>query len=202
MRESIPIVLSYLLGSIPFGFIIAFVVKGIDIRNFGSGNIGATNVFRVVGKVWGIAVFLLDFVKGFLPPFLVARFFTAGHPQGYLILTCAVLAIVGHNWPVFLRFKGGKGVATSVGVIFGLGFVFSHLWLILGLSLLVFVVTFLIFRYVSLASMVSAAAFVVFSFVFKVSGEIKFFSFLLLAFIILRHKKNIKNILAKKEYKF
>ena len=114
--------LAYLLGAIPFGLLIARA-NGVDIRKVGSGNIGATNVFRALGKKWGILAFTCDALKGFIPaslfPFL-AKTIGAPGDDSVLSLVCACLAIAGHNWPVYLRFKGGKGVATSVGALIGL----------------------------------------------------------------------------------
>ena len=105
---------SYLLGSIPNGLFIA-KAKGIDLRKVGSGNIGATNVFRCVGKGWGIAAFVLDAIKGFVPAFVFPRL-VLDCPD-WLGLACGVAAVAGHNWPVWLNFKGGKGVSTSAGML-------------------------------------------------------------------------------------
>jgi len=119
-RGILALLLAYLLGSIPFG-LLASRCKGLDIRTMGSGNIGATNVFRSMGKSWGLAVFILDFSKGFIPAFLFPLWILAGAGPAPrivgLLLGCAALA--GHNWPVFLRFRGGKGVATSAGMLAG-----------------------------------------------------------------------------------
>ncbi len=106
--------LSYLLGSVPFGLIISRL-KGVDIRQHGSGNIGATNVFRVLGKPFGILCFALDFCKGLLGASL--PLLLIDEPGASLPLISGALAIVGHNWPVWLKFKGGKGIATSGGVL-------------------------------------------------------------------------------------
>lgn len=196
------LILSYLIGSIPFGFLVAYFVKGIDIRKFGSGNIGATNVFRVVGKKWGIGVFILDFLKGFLPLFLV-KFLISDSGVMHLAAVLVTIAVVcGHNWTIFLKFKGGKGVATSLGAIVGMSLIFPKLWFVLLLSLCVWIFIFLLSRYVSLASMVAAAAFLTFSFSFSLSGEVKILAFFLCIFILIRHKKNIKRLLSKNENRF
>jgi len=115
--------LAFLIGGIPFGFI-AGKLNGIDVRNQGSGNIGATNVFRVVGKGWGIFVFILDFIKAFLPLNLY-RYYFAGIENlpvevDLFLLVSGVLAVVGHNYSPYLGFKGGKGMATSAGFLAGL----------------------------------------------------------------------------------
>ena len=111
----------YLMGSVPFGLLIA-KARGVDLRNSGSGNIGATNVFRCVGKGWGVLALLLDALKGFLPAFffpaLAARGLHGAVPS-WLGVACGLAAVVGHNWPVWLGFKGGKGVATSAGMALG-----------------------------------------------------------------------------------
>ena len=200
IKTIILLLASYLLGSIPFGFIIARLVKKIDIRQHGSGNIGATNVFRVVGKGWGRAVFVCDFLKGALAPLLMIAFIPGA--SNTAILLSAIAVVCGHNWTIFLNFKGGKGVATTIGAMAGLGFIFPHLWTILIISLAGWVVIFRITRYVSIASMGSIALFFISSLVFAVVIEIKIFSLLLLIFVIVRHKNNIKNLIAKKEHRF
>ncbi len=149
---------SYLLGAVPFGWLIAKAAGGIDIRQHGSGNIGATNVGRVVGKSYGVIVFLLDGAKGFAPAFLSVNLSLrsalgeAGCLSPYLPLICGAAAIAGHMWPVYLRFKGGKGVATALGVFLALALVpaliaFGVWFLVLGLT-----------RYVSVASLAAAIA--------------------------------------------
>jgi glycerol-3-phosphate acyltransferase PlsY len=146
--------LAYLLGSVPFGFLIARA-KGIDIRTSGSGNIGATNVLRSVGKSWGALTLLLDALKGLVPaavfPLLANHFFQieAGEVLG---LGCGCAAILGHNFPVFLKFKGGKGVATTAGVLIGV----APLALAIGFATFVAVV--ILSRMVSLGSIIAALA--------------------------------------------
>ncbi|MDD2709453.1 MAG: glycerol-3-phosphate 1-O-acyltransferase PlsY [Verrucomicrobiae bacterium] len=148
----------YLPGSIPFGYVFGRL-KGIDIRQHGSGNIGATNVWRVMGRGWGIATFVLDFAKGPIGALLamgVAKFFPPGVAavDGWEAAVRPLLplvgAVVGHNFPVWLGFRGGKGVATSAGAL---------LWLfpkVFPVVLLVWAVFFAAFRYVSLASMAAS----------------------------------------------
>jgi len=199
MREIIFLFITYLIGSIPFGLVLAYLVKGIDIRKFGSGNIGATNVVRVVGKKWGILVFVLDFLKGFLPLFL-AKVLLASANSIYIFT--AILSVCGHNWPIFLKFKGGKGVATSIGSICGLSIIFPNLWFVLLISLGLWLIVFFIFRFVSLASLLLGLSFFVFSFVFPLPKEIRIFALILCLFIFIRHTKNIKNLFAKQEHRF
>jgi acyl phosphate:glycerol-3-phosphate acyltransferase len=107
---------AYLCGSVPYGFL-AGKLRGVDLRREGSGNIGATNALRVLGKPWGYPVFLLDFLKGFLPLFLLRQMSDVAEP---VVIGAGILVIIGHNFPVWLGFRGGKGIATSGGVILGL----------------------------------------------------------------------------------
>ncbi|MFH1505210.1 MAG: glycerol-3-phosphate 1-O-acyltransferase PlsY [Candidatus Omnitrophota bacterium] len=200
MLKLILLTVSYLLGSIPFGFLITYGVKGVDIRNFGSGNIGATNVVRVVSKPWGILVFLLDFLKGLAGPCLTV--YLLGSSASLIIILSAIFVVCGHNWTIFLKFKGGKGVAASLGAITGLAFIFSQLWIALFVSLIIWVVVFHIFKYVSAASLTASAAFLIYTWISSLPLEIKFFSVLLFIIIAARHKKNIQSLLAKKENRF
>ena len=145
--------LGYLLGSFPAGYV-AGRLAGIDIRTVGSGNIGATNVLRVLGKRWGYAVFFIDALKGFAAvrlAFLLLQFWPAAKPfTVQLTILTGVMCIVGHNFPVWLGFKGGKGVATSAGVLFGL------LPAAVPFVVLVWVIVFETTRYVSVASIIAA----------------------------------------------
>jgi len=143
---------AYLFGSIPFGFLVA-KTKGIDIRKVGSGNIGATNVFRCVGKGLGILTFCLDLAKGVagccLIPWLAARCF-GGNADLPFRVACGFLTVAGHNWTIFLGFKGGKGIATSAGLLLGLAPAAC------GWAVLAWLSVFLITRYVSVASILAA----------------------------------------------
>ena len=146
-------VAAYLLGSIPFGFLMAKAC-GKDIRTLGSGNIGATNVFRAVSKPLGILTFALDFLKGFagvqLIPALAAHLTGSAFENMYLPVFCGAMTVVGHNWTCFLGFKGGKGIATSAGLLLGL----SPLGV--GIAFAAWLLMFLTSRYVSLASITAA----------------------------------------------
>jgi len=200
MIETALLISSYLLGSVPFGFLIGRWVKGVDIRNFGSGNIGATNVVRVVGKKWGILVFFLDFLKGLSAPCLSAYILPGS--ANFVIVFSAILVVCGHNWTVFLKFKGGKGVAASLGAIVGLAFIFSGLWGALIAALAVWLAIFSIFKYVSAASLAASGVFFVYSLASTAPLEIKFLSALFFILIVVRHKKNILCLLTKKEHRF
>ena len=137
---------AYLLGSIPFGYLIVKVLEGRDIRSAGSGNIGAANVTRTVGKGAGVLTLLLDAAKGFLAVWLAARY------GMHFLVAAALFAILGHMFPVWLKFKGGRGVATGVGVFLPI------CWQAVVGAFVVWVLVIFAFRYVSLASMTAAAA--------------------------------------------
>ncbi|WP_408955937.1 glycerol-3-phosphate 1-O-acyltransferase PlsY [Natroniella sp. ANB-PHB2] len=184
--------ISYLLGSIPFGLLVAKSVKGVDIRNYGSGNIGATNAYRVMGLGMGVLVALLDIGKGFLG-ITVARGFFPEEP--FLILLVGVMAIVGHNWSLFLKFTGGRGVATSVGVLISLA---------PGAILVVFIVWALIVaitKYVSLGSIIGAGLIPIMIFLFNNPTVYVIFGLLICIFVIYGHKPNIKRLLSGTENK-
>ena len=149
LMPSLLVLAAYLLGSIPNGLLIARL-KGVDLQKVGSGNIGATNVFRCVGKGWGIAAFVLDAVKGFVPAFGFPLL-VAGAPN-WLGLACGAAAVAGHNWPVWLKFKGGKGVSTSAGMLLGIAPA------AVGVGFAVFALTVALTRFVSLGSILAAIA--------------------------------------------
>ena len=151
------IVCSYLLGSIPFGYILVRAFRGVDVRSVGSGNIGATNVARSGGKKLAAATFVLDAFKGWLPVFVVlhrpALAEAAGLPLATLGTVAALSALVGHIYTVWLKFQGGKGVATGLGVFLALAPTAALL------ALAIFTVIVVVTRYVSLASIIASAAF-------------------------------------------
>ena len=195
-------VASYLLGSIPFGFI-AGRICGIDIRTQGSGNIGATNVLRVLGKKWGYAVFCLDFVKGLLPV-LLALFWGRSigvNPASAPGALAALCTLLGHSFPVWLGFKGGKGIASSAGVIVGLFGIGAFLFC-LGSWLLFFSVT----RYVSVASIAAAIAVPVsvsvLYFMHRSDWLTLFVACLMCVLAIWRHRSNITRLRAGTEPRF
>ena len=195
------IIISYLLGSIPTAYIFGRVLKNIDIRNFGSGNVGATNAFRVLGRTWGILVLILDVLKGLIPVTILGNYFLSYCDYSSLLLRIffGFACICGHNWSLFLRFKGGKGVATTLGVLAGLGAVIIELRLIFLLVILVWLIVFLALRIVSLASILSVISLPLFMLIFYPVKELLFLSIILAIFIILRHKKNILGLLKAKE---
>jgi len=197
----VPPLVAFLAGSIPFGLVVARM-KGVDIRKCGSGNIGATNVLRAVGKPYGIAVFVLDFLKG-LVPVLWAGSALAQHPHADLVgLGTALAAILGHNYSPWIGFKGGKGVATSAG---GLVALFP---LAVGAALVFWLVLFKTTRYVSVASMGAAAAIPaalvcqrLADFLPPTGAQIAF-GLVVATLAIWRHRSNLRNLAAGTEHRF
>jgi acyl phosphate:glycerol-3-phosphate acyltransferase len=195
-------VVSYMLGAIPFG-LIAARMKGVDIRKTGSGNIGATNVFRSVGKTLGIITFVLDMLKGFGPAWFLPRAATLmfATPEAQALplgLVCGRAAIAGHNWPVYLGFKGGKGIATSAGVLLGIA------PLAVGAGVIVWIVVFLLTRYVSVGSILAAVAVALSSWWFYSKDEMlrPVALTILAALAVFRHKENIRRLLHGTENRF
>lgn len=191
---------AYLIGAIPTGFIFAKAIKGIDIRQHGSGNVGATNVFRILGKGPGIAVFVVDFSKGLLAVTVIPLVFKhlfAGMStlNGSLYLILGAAAIAGHIWTVFLDFKGGKGVATTAGVMAGL----APLLMLAGL--IVWAAAFSIWRYVSLASILAAVSLPTLAAIAGKDIYFIFFCSILCIVGIYSHRSNIKRLLNGTEKK-
>lgn len=192
-------VLAYLLGSVPFG-VLACRAKGVDIFSVGSGNPGATNVSRAIGKTWGGIVFALDVAKGIVPA-LVARFLISSdlgpiHAQA-LWMAVGLMAVVGHCASIFLGFRGGKGIATSLGV----GLAASPMVALpaFGIFLIVFAVT----RYVSLASILAVPSAVILGWFMPGQARELCVVYLLLAgFVIYRHRGNIRRLREGTEPKF
>ena len=189
--------ISYLIGAIPTAFIFGKLLKGIDIRQHGSGNVGATNTFRVLGKGPGIFVLIFDILKGVLAVTLVSDFFKVD--VLFLLILLGLTSIIGHNWTVFLRFKGGKGIATSLGVFLGLTIKLPTLGPVLLGTVAVWLVIFLIFGFVSLASLVAAAAFPILSASTHQPIEIIGLGVVCCLFVTLRHRANINRLLAGQE---
>lgn len=196
--------IGYLLGSCPNGHLVSRA-RGIDIRQHGSGNIGATNVLRVLGKKWGYLVFALDAFKGFAAvriAFVIGGALVVGNPQRDLVGIAGGLAcILGHTFPVWLGFRGGKGVATSAGVLLGLMpiAVFS----VLAVWLLLFQIT----RYVSVASIGAAVALPLFVVGYLHLGMLTGasllpFSILIAGVVVWRHRSNMQRLLHGEEQRF
>ncbi len=194
---AVNVVLAYLIGSIPVAYIFGRVLKGIDIRQHGSGNMGATNAFRVLGKGPGTAVLILDIIKGIIPVTFLANAFGLTDALSLVIISVAVVA--GHNWTIFLGFKGGKGMATSLGVLIGLAVQFEVLRIILLLVLLTWGAIFLLSGYVSLASITAAILFPILTVAFFEPLPLILMSIVLCVFIVFRHRSNIKRLMQGQE---
>lgn len=195
---------AYFFGSVPWAFIIG-KINGIDIRKQGSGNVGATNVMRVLGRKWGILCFVLDFLKGLLPvlavKILISQKILTSAPDA-IVITAGLAAVAGHVWSVFLKFKGGKGMATGGGVLVGIA---PYSFICTGL---IWLVLFYSTRYVSAASVIAAAALPVSSFVFSKTGlwvlsaPFQIFFLALAVLTIAKHHSNIKRLMNGTEHKF
>ncbi|MFD0958799.1 glycerol-3-phosphate 1-O-acyltransferase PlsY [Paenibacillus chungangensis] len=189
--EILAVVLSYLIGSISFSIVIAKLVKGIDIRQHGSGNAGATNTLRVLGRGPGLMVFVLDIGKG-IGAVLIGH---VASDNGWVPVLCGLAAIIGHNWPIYFRFKGGKGIATTVGVIATLAF-----WPALCAGI-VAIISIAITRYVSLGSLLFALLTPIFIVVFQYSLPLFAGALIITLFAFLRHRSNIGKLLQGTENK-
>ncbi len=191
---------SYLSGSIPFGLILTKFAGGQDIRKIGSGNIGATNVFRTGSKFLAASTLLLDALKGYAPVIITKQYL----PE--LIQLSCLMAFLGHIFPIWIKFKGGKGVATYLGILFalsyGLSFLFIFTW----------VVVLLIFKYSSISSIFSSMTVLMVTLIkdtalksldqnFNIGGDIKLILFIFFILIIFTHKKNISSLINKTELK-
>ena len=193
-------VAAYLLGSIPAGYLVARA-KGIDIRAVGSGNIGATNVFRTLGKPLGILVLVVDGLKGFaacswLADFVVRPFAVAPDKIECLKIVAGICAVLGHNYTCWLKFKGGKGIATSAGVFFALA------PLAAGIALVTWIVAAVLTRYVSIASVVAAVALPTAVWLTPNSLTLRIVTTALGLLAIFKHRGNIQRLLNGTEQRF
>jgi acyl phosphate:glycerol-3-phosphate acyltransferase len=184
----------YILGSFPTAYIAGKLIKGVDVRELGSGNVGATNVVRTVGLIPGIAVFVLDLLKGLVAstvlPLYLNGLLSPGEPvNGLVFIFAGAAAIGGHIFPVFLRFKGGKGVATTAGVMAGLA------PMILAICLVIWAVVFSIWKYVSLASIAAAIALPILAVFFGKGIDIVVFSAVVSMLGVFSHRSNIKRLI-------
>jgi glycerol-3-phosphate acyltransferase PlsY len=205
MLASVVVVVgSYLLGSIPFGYL-AGRIGGIDIRKVGSGNIGATNVVRTLGKRYGYPVFVLDFLKGFGAVKISIAIATEarldwGSPEIFGILA-AIVVVIGHSFPLWLKFRGGKGVATSAGALFGL------MPLAAVIAVVIWVSVFWFTRYVSVASVITALALplviLILTRLNQIHGKALFYSSLFIAAVVIwRHHSNLSRLMHGREPRF
>jgi len=186
------LIFSYLLGSIPTGYLLVKWTENRDIRKTGSGNIGATNVYRVKGLKYGVLVAFLDALKGFIPVIVSYKLFNSLH----LATFAGVASIYGHCFPLYLGFQGGKGVATAFGV-----YVALFPYVALGL-LFIFLATVFFTKYVSLASIIASIAGPIFLIPHTRSEEIAWLTISIAFLVIFQHRGNIKRLLTGNEKKF
>ncbi len=192
---------SYLLGAVPFGVIVSTKIKGVDIRQVGSGNIGTANAIRALGPFWGGAVFLGDALKGVLPV-LAAKYLCSTMPaaipkgmEALIIVLAGLIAIIGHNFPIYLGFKGGKGVATSFGVFLAL----NPLAALSGLG--IWILTVLTTKLASLGSLLASLALPIFMYIFKAPIEFMIFGVIATIFVFWMHRANIGRLVRGEERK-
>ena len=186
------IIAAYFIGANPFAYIKVKLVKNIDIRTVGSGNAGATNAARVLGK-WGfISVFILDALKGFLPVFI--SYYLYG--ETVITLVVAAVVVLGHTYTVFLGFKGGKGVATGAGVFLALAPIE------IGIALIVFIIVFLATKMVSAGSILGSLALLISVCIMSSWFALKVLTAVIVFFVIFKHRSNIVRILKGEENRF
>lgn len=181
---------SYFLGAIPFGLILVFIFKKIDIRKVGSGNIGTTNVLRVGGRNLAIITLVLDVSKGFVLAYIATHYFHEKY--GFV---AGLAAVIGHLFPIYLKFKGGKGVATSIGLLLALN------PLLFFLTILTWILVALLFKYSSLAAIISFILLPFYSYFLHINNVITVFLSILSIVVLIKHRKNIVNLIFGKESK-
>jgi acyl phosphate:glycerol-3-phosphate acyltransferase len=203
LNIAIVLLAAYLAGSIPFSLWVGRVIGGIDLRQHGSGNVGATNVARLLGWKWGVAALLLDALKGLAPTGILPRLFADPAVANHVAVGCGLAAIIGHMFPCWLGFRGGKGVATSLGVVLMLA-----PWAAL-MAAGVFAVCFAIWRFVSLGSIVAAITFAVVQFLLlrpspfsAATWSLAIFSIAVPLLVIIRHRSNIGRLIRGEEKSF
>jgi len=192
MKVFLGLCMSYVIGSIPTAFLFGKYYRNIDIRQHGSGNVGATNAFRVLGKIPGSLVLFVDILKGIICVTLVGSFL--GFDKVFLRILLGLFAVIGHNWTCFLKFKGGKGIATTLGVLIGLAIHVPQLGIVVLISCLIWTVVFLLSGYVSLASIIAAIFMPLLMVAKDQPFEIKILGVIFCIFVVLRHKPNLKRL--------
>lgn len=195
-------IIAYLFGSIPTAYLLYKIKKGDDIRKYGSGNVGGTNVIRTLGTAWGLFIIIVDMLKGFLP--ILAVYFI--YPDDFILLAAVAVAVVlGHVFPVYIKFRGGKAISTTFGVVAGISslpFIMEPMWLrvlpmflALGVWTLVFVIT----RIVSLGSLVAAAAVPVCFYFTRYPLAVVIAGIFCAILIFITHRENIKRLIRGEE---
>jgi len=188
----VPIIIAYLLGSVSFSYLFGKWLKGIDIRNYGSGNAGATNTLRVLGKGPAIAVLLLDALKGAVSVW-IAWWIAPASP--YAAAFAGLAAIIGHNWPIYFGFRGGKGIATTIGVMFSLA------WIPALIAGVVAIAAIALTRFVSLGSLLFALLLPILLFFLHFPSVLGWSAVVVCVFAFIRHRNNIVKLLSGKEHK-
>ena len=188
MTVSIIIIMSYLMGSIPFGFLLTKIFLKKDIRKIGSGNIGATNALRTGNKILGYSTLSLDILKAIIPILLINFYF----PEYIFVSSLSVF--LGHIFPVWLRFKGGKGVATYVGILFCLNFMLGIIFVVIWFLI------YLIFKFSSLSSLIASLIIPIYQF-YYVDDKNYYFYIIMFILIFFTHRENIKRLINKTESK-
>ncbi|MDD3307200.1 MAG: glycerol-3-phosphate 1-O-acyltransferase PlsY [Acetobacterium sp.] len=186
------VVAAYLIGNLNFAYLLVKYLKHEDVRNYGSGNAGTTNVLRVMGKNVAIPVFLLDALKGCLV-IVIGRYVLS--VDGVVLVLGGIAVVAGHNWPVFLQFRGGKGTATSLGVFL------TYDWQIAVIAIAIGLIVLVIWKMVSLTSMVGMAMLPIFTLLFSRTVTEVIFAFVLCLFSLYQHRKNIGRIIQGRESK-
>ena len=181
-------IISYLMGSIPFGFILTKIFLKKDIREIGSGNIGATNALRTGNKIIGYSTLVLDILKAIAPVVYVKFFY-----QDFLYVA-SLCAFIGHVFPIWLKFKGGKGVATYLGILFAINFYFGIIFIISWF------ITFFISKFSSLSSLIGAASIPIYLVILTQFDQVIFFT-IMFVLIFFTHRENIKRLINKEETK-
>jgi acyl phosphate:glycerol-3-phosphate acyltransferase len=194
VSSALLVLAAYLIGAFPTSFVVARLVRGIDLREHGSGNLGATNAFRILGWRAATPIFIIDIAKGFMPAFYFPR--VDGREAALWALVYGAAAIIGHMFSVYVGFKGGKGVATGAGVFLAL----SPIAVLVGLGIWTLLVA--LTGYVSLASIAAAAALPVLVAVTGAAREVLLLSVLLSVFVIYAHRANIRRLLRGEEHRF
>ncbi len=179
---------TYLLAGIPFGYIFVRIFKGIDVRTVGSGNIGATNVYRAGGATVAALTGIFDMLKGFVPVFFAIRHYG----MNFAAIT-AVVAIIGHSYTIYMKFKGGKGVATTVGAFLGI----SPVGVLIGIA--TWIVVLFITRIVAVASLTAVTVGGIYIFLTTASAVLKVIVVLAVAIVLIRHRSNIQRLIRGEE---
>ncbi|MFH1692342.1 MAG: glycerol-3-phosphate 1-O-acyltransferase PlsY [Candidatus Omnitrophota bacterium] len=199
------LIVSYVLGSIPTAYLFGRLYKGMDLRKHGSGNLGATNAFRVLGKGIGTTVLAIDILKGTASVLLAGLFFYSPDvniSRNLYLCLAAIFAVCGHNWTIFLKFKGGKGIATSLGALIGFSILIDQFATTCLIIVVLWLIIFLSTGFVSLGSVICSVFLPVLGIIFHLPVEILLFLTLLSVFSIVKHKSNIFRLLQKKESRF